>query len=169
MNINYKKWFIIIGLIDIVMIGLVIIGGIQVFSKISPESSFGGGKVDKQPEEEASIITVHTPEQIKAGNEFTLVLQIHNQNAIPIHIREVILPSLIVNAMEVAGTEPPVDHVNSYDAGNGFPFNLVIPAGKDQLLSFVLIPSKMLAINAEALTYTDNFIIPTLVQFAVAP
>jgi hypothetical protein len=169
MNINYKKWFIIIGLIDILMIGLVIIGGIQVIRKISPDTTPGGIKVDKQPEEEASIITVHTPEQINAGNDFTLVLQIHNQNTIPIHIREVILPSLIVNAMDVAGTEPPVDHINSYDTGKGFPFNIIIPAGKDQLVSFVLTPSKMLAISAEVLTYTDNFIIPTLVQFAVAP
>ncbi len=168
MNINYKKWFIIIGLIDILMIGLVIIGGIQVIKNISPEATLGENKVDEQPEE-ASIITVHTPEQINAGNEFTLVLQIHNQNTIPIHIREVILPSLIVKSINVVGTEPPVDHVNSYDTGNGFPFNLIIPAGKDQLISFVLTPSKMMAINAEVLTYTDNFIIPTLVQFAVAP
>lgn len=169
MNINYKKWFILIGLIDILMIGLVIIGGIQVSNKISPKETLGGGKAAKQPEEIASIITVHTPEQITAGNDFTLVLQIHNQNTIPIRIREVILPSVIVNNMIVAGTEPAVDHVNSYDAGKGFPFNLVIPAGKEQLFSFVLTPSKMLAINAEVLTYTDNFIIPTLVQFAVAP
>lgn len=169
MNINYKKWFSIIGLIDLLLIVLVIIGGLRVINKISPEDTRGGGKIDIQPEEEPSIITVHTPDQIKAGNDFTLVLQIHNQNTIPIHIREVILPSLIVDNMEIVGTEPSVDHLNNYDAGNGFPFNLVIPAGKDQLLSFVLTPSKMLAINAELLTYTDNFIIPTLVQFAVAP
>jgi hypothetical protein len=169
MNINYKKWFFIIGLIDIILIGLVITGGVQFSNRISPERSFRAQQADKKPEEEASIITVHTPEQINAGNDFTLVLQIHNQNTIPIHIREVILPSLIVNNMEVVGTEPAVDHLNSYDAGKGFPFNLVIPAGKDQLFSFVLTPSKMLAINAEVLTYTDNFIIPTLVQFAVAP
>jgi hypothetical protein len=169
MNINYKKWFIIIGLIDLFMIGLVIVGGIQVSNKISSKETPGGGKAGIQPEEEASIITVHTPEQITAGNDFTMVLQIHNQNPIPIHIREVILPSLIINNMEVAGTEPSVDHINSYDAGKGFPFNLEIPAGKDQLFTFVLSPSKMLAINAEVLTYTDNFIIPTLVQFAVAP
>lgn len=169
MNINYKKWFFIIGLIDILLIGLVIIGGMRVINKISPEGSLGGGKIDKQPEEEASIITVHTPEQINAGNNFTLVLQIHNQNAIPVHIREVILPSLIVKNMEVTGTDPSVDHINSYDVGTGFPFNLVIPPGQDQFLSFVLTPSKMLAINAEVLIYTDNFIIPTLVQFAVAP
>jgi FtsP/CotA-like multicopper oxidase with cupredoxin domain len=169
MNINYKKWFIIIGLVDIILIGLIAAGGVQYFNRITPGRSFIAQEADQQPEEEASIITVHTPEQINAGNDFTLVLQIHNQNTIPIHIREVILPSLIVNNMEVAGTEPAVDHINSYDAGKGFPFNLVIPAGKDQLFSFVLTPSKMLAINAEVLTYTDNFIIPTLVQFAVAP
>jgi hypothetical protein len=169
MNINYKKWFIIMGMIDILMIGLVIIGGLQVIRKVSPEATLGGSNVDKKTEEKASVITVHITEQINAGNDFTLVLQIHNQNVIPIHIREIILPSLIVNAMEVAGTEPPVDHVNNYDTGNGFPFNLVIPAGKDQLISFVLKPSKMMAISTEVLTYTDNFIIPTLVQFAVAP
>jgi hypothetical protein len=169
MNINYKKSFFIIGLIDILLIGSVIIGGMRVINKISSEGTLGGEKIDKQPEEEASIITIHTPEQINAGNNFTLVLQIHNQNTIPIHIREVILPFLIVKNMEVAGTDPSVDHVNSYDTGNGYPFNIVIQPGQDQLLSFVLIPSKMFAINAEILTYTDNFIIPTLVQFAVAP
>ena len=169
MNINFKKWFIIVGLIDILLIGLVIAGGVQYLNRISPERSFSAQPSDNQPKEEASIITIHTPEQIIASTDFTLVMQIHNQNAVPIHVREVILPSLIVNNMEVVGTEPTVDHINKYDAGKGFPFNLVIPAGKDQLLSFVLTPSKMLAINAEVLTYTDNFIIPTLVQFAVAP
>ena len=169
MIINYKKWFFVIGLIDLLLIGLITFGGVQLVNRINPEISFWGQKIDKQPEEQAVNITIHTPELINAGNEFSLVLQIHNQNAMPVHIREVILPTLIVDTMEVTGTEPPVDHVNSYDAGKGYPFNLVIPAGKDQFISFVLTPSKMQAINAEVLTYTDNFIIPKLVQFAVAP
>ena len=62
MNINYKKWFIVISLIDIILIGLVITGGIQVINKISSESLFVRQKNDTQPEEVASIITVHTPE-----------------------------------------------------------------------------------------------------------
>ena len=102
----------------------------SIFKPNFPERSFSAQPSDNQPKEEASIITIHTPEQIIAGNDFTLVMQIHNQNAVPIHVREVILPSLIVNNMEVVGTEPAVDHINKYDAGKGFPFNLVIPAGK---------------------------------------
>ena len=71
--------------------------------------------------------------------------------------------------MEVAGTEPAVDHVNSYDSWKRFSIQFSNSSRKGSIISFVLTPSKMLAINAEVLTYTDNFIIPTLVQFAVAP
>lgn len=168
-KINYQKGLIAVVLIDLVLLGLVVVGGYRVVSQYFP----GWISLDAGPDEIAveqpANITLRTPDQIKASQDFFLVVQIQNQNLMPIHIREIILPRMVMDNMTVLETDPIVDKKNSYDVGEGFPFDLSIAAGEEKNITFRIIPSKMQSINTEVLTYTDNFIIPTGLQFVVAP
>lgn len=168
-TINYKKGFVLVALIDLVLLGLVVVGGYRVASLYFPELLSLDAGSDEIVSEQPAMITLHTPDQIKASQDFFLVVQIKNQNLMPIHIREIILPRVVMDNMTVLETDPMVDKKDSYDVGEGFPFDLSIAAGGEKNIVFRIMPSKMQSINTEVLTYTDNFIIPTNLQFVVAP
>ena len=168
-TINYKKGFVLVVLIDLVLLGFVVVGGYRVASLYFPELLSPEAESDEIVAEQPAMITLRTPDQIIASQDFSLVVQIQNQNQLPIHIREIILPRMVMDNMTVLETDPKVDKKNSYDVGEGFPFDLSIEAGGEKNIVFRIMPSKMQSINTEVLTYTDNFIIPTNLQFVVAP
>lgn len=169
MKINYKKGLILVILIDLVLLGLVVVGGYKIFTQFNSKlMSPDNGSID-MVEGKPAVISLHIPEPVNAGQNFSLVMQIHNPNPVPIKIREIILPRLIVDNMTVISTDPIEIMKNSYDVGEGYPFGLVIPAGEEKFISFMIKPSKMQSINAEIMTYTENFIIPTALQFVVNP
>ena len=166
MTMNYKKGFIFVGIIDLFLLGLIIVFG---FRLISPLLTGLSSPSDLPVIEQAVKVVVHTPEQINAGNDFSLVLQIMNPNDTVVTVREVILPNVIIDNMTIIGTDPAVVSKNPYDEGEGYSFNLEIPPQGEQLITFVILPPKMQAISTEVVTYTDNFVVTALVQLAVAP
>ncbi len=166
MGINYKKGFILVGVIDLILLVMIIIFG----SRLVIPLLVGLGTPTEIPVVEQPVkVALHTPEQIIAGTQFSLVLQIMNPNDMPVTVREVILPKVIIDNMNVIGSDPSVSTKNSYDNGDGYSFNLEIPPNSEKLITFVILPPKMQAVSTEVVTYTDNFVIPTLVQLAVAP
>ncbi len=169
MKINYKKGSIIIALVDLVLLGLIIVGGYRILAQFNPNLISSENKTGDMVKESAAIISLQIPGVVNAGQEFSLVMQIHNPNPAPIHIREVILPRLVVDNMTVISIDPQVELRNNYDVGEGYPLGLTIPAGEDKFISFLIRPLKMQSINAEILTYTENFIIPSPLQFVVSP
>jgi hypothetical protein len=169
MKINYKKGLIVVVLIDLVLLGLVVIGGYRVLTQYNFKLISSDNKSVDMVEGKPAVISLHIPESVKAGEDFSLVMQIQNPNPVPIKIREIILPRLMVDNMTVTGTDPVTNMKNNYDVGEGYPFGLLIPAGEEKLISFTIKPSKMQSINTEIKTYTENFIIPTVLQFVVTP
>lgn len=165
---DYKKGLIVSVILDLILLILVAVGGLRVYQLFNQNTS-SSAKPIVLVESLPAVTSVNIPETIKAGVDFSLILTISNPNPVPIHIREVILPRLIVDSMTVVSSDPQVATKDKYDVGEGYPVDFNIPPGGKQSVTFVIQPSKMQSVNAEMMTYTDNFIIPTLVQFVVTP
>lgn len=168
-KINYKKGLVVVILIDLVLLGLVGMGGYRIVNQYYPHLISPVTENVDLVEDRPAIISLRDPGLVNAGEDFSLDIRIQNPNQVPIHIREIILPRLVTDSMVVVQTDPAVNVNNSYDVGEGYPFDFSIPAGKEKVISFRIKPSKMQSVNTELLTYTDNFIIPTDLQFVVAP
>ena len=120
-KINYKKGLTAVILIDLVRLSLVVAGGYRVVSQYFPEWLALDAEQEEILVEQPAAITLRTPDQINASQDFFLVVRIQNQNKLPIYIREIILPRLIMDNMTVLETDPMVNKKNSYDVGEGFP------------------------------------------------
>jgi len=166
---NYKKGFIIVGLLNLLLIGAIAIFASQFSNRLDIGSFIQPTRTPTQPVEEALLVTLRTTEGIKAGQEFTLVAQIKNPNSIPVSVKEIVLPGMITSNMQVIGSEPKFINRNRYDVGEGFSYDVVVSPGGEQIISFVIQPVKMQSLNTEVVVYTENFVIPVILQFVVAP
>lgn len=84
MKINYKKGSIIIALVDLVLLGLIIVGGYRILAQFNPNLISSENKTGDMVKESAAIISLQIPGVVNAGQEFSLVMQIHNPNPAPI-------------------------------------------------------------------------------------
>ena len=166
---NYKKGFIIVGLLNLLLIGAIAIFASQFSSRLDIGGLLQPTHSPTQPVEEALLVTLRTSDGIKAGQEFTLVTQIKNPNSMPVTVKEIVLPGMITSNMQVIGSEPQFVNRNVYDVGEGFSYDLVVAPGGEQLISFVIQPVKMQSLSTEVVVYTENFVIPVILQFVVAP
>lgn len=167
---NYKKDFFIVGLLNLLLLGAIAIFSRQIISRVDLASFLQPTRIESEPVEEPLMLTLHTSEGIKAGQEFTLVVQMMNPNiSIPITIKEIVLPGVITANMQIIGSEPGFIGQNSYDVGEGFTYDIVVSPEGEQIISFVVKPVKMQSLITEVVVYTENHVIPATLQFVVAP